>query len=260
MRVDSGRRQNSTLRGMMPIECAIHSWSWDREEFGEIADGILAGGMHAAEFPLLSVGKFGLFAARFPLGVGDGHALAGAHADEIGLELGEGGEGIEEHLSHGIARVVERPAEGQFHASFLELASDGAGIRDGPGEAVEFRHDQRVAIAHGGESLIEAGSGAGCAGESVVGVDAIWGDAEFQEGLALGGQILLVGGTAGVSDECSRDEGCRHGISVRIGSRIRNCYRTIHMRRCWYPLAEVGATGWAVRWTFPLRTVPAMPV
>ena len=63
--------------------------------------------MHAAEFPLLSVGQFGLLAAQFPPGAGDGHALAGAHADEIGFELGEGGEDIEEHLSHRIARVVE---------------------------------------------------------------------------------------------------------------------------------------------------------
>ena len=45
--------------------------------------------------------SLGLFAARFPLGAGDGHALAGTHADEIGFELGEGGEDIEEHLSMG---------------------------------------------------------------------------------------------------------------------------------------------------------------
>ena len=73
------------------------------------------------------------------------------------------------------------------------------------------------------------GAGAVRAGETVIGVDAILGDAQLQEGLALGGQILPVGGTACVSDEC-----CRHGRSVRIGSRFRNCFRTIHMRRCWY--------------------------
>ena len=129
--------------------------------------------MHAAEFPLLSVGQFGLLAAQFPLGAGDGHALAGAHADEIGLELGEGGEDIEEQLSHGIVWVVERPAEGQFHAAFLKPIGDGAGIWDGPGQTVEFGHDQRVAFAHGGEGLVKAGSGAGGAGEAVIGVDAI---------------------------------------------------------------------------------------
>ena len=146
--------------------------------------------MHAAEFPLLSVGQFGLLAAQFPFGAGDGHALAGAHAAEIGFELGEGGEDIEEHLAHGIVRVVERPAEGQFHAAFPKLVGDGARIRDGPGRPVEFRHDQRVAGAHGGEGLVEAGSDAGGAGEAVVGVDAILGDAQLQERLALGRRIL----------------------------------------------------------------------
>ena len=45
---------------------------------------------------------------------------------------------------------------------------------------------------------------------------------------AMGGRILPVGGTARVSDER-----CGQGGSVRIGSRFRNCYRTIHMRRSW---------------------------
>ncbi len=141
--------------------------------------------MHAAEFPLLSVGQFGLLTAQFPPGAGDGHALAGAHADEISFELGEGGEDIEEQLSHGIARVVEGPSEGQFHASFPKLIGDGARIRDGPCQPVEFRHDQRVAFAHGGEGLVEAGAGAGRAGEAVIGVDSILGDAKLQERLAL---------------------------------------------------------------------------
>lgn len=66
----------------------------------------------------------------FPLAAGDGHALADAHADEVGLELGEGGEDVAEHLAHGIVRVVEGPAEGRFHAAFLRLVGDGAGIRD----------------------------------------------------------------------------------------------------------------------------------
>ena len=76
------------------------------------------------EFSLLSVGEFGPLAAQFPLGAGDGHALAGANADEIGLDLGDGGEGIEEHLSRRVAPVVERPAESQFHASFPKLVGD----------------------------------------------------------------------------------------------------------------------------------------
>ena len=100
--------------------------------------------MHAAEFPLLSVGQFRLLAAQFPLGAGDGHALAGAHADEIGFELGEGGEDIEEQLSHRIARVVERPAEGQFHVSFPKPIGDGARIRDLPSKRLHVFEPRRV--------------------------------------------------------------------------------------------------------------------
>ena len=113
--------------------------------------------MHAAEFPLLPVGQFGLLAAQFPPGAGDGHAIAGAPANEISLELGKGGEDIEEHLSHGIARAVERPPKGQIHASFPKLIADGARIWDGLGQPVEFRHDQRVTLVPGGDCLVEAG-------------------------------------------------------------------------------------------------------
>ena len=63
----------------------------------------------------------------------------------------------------------------------------------------------------------------------MIGVDAILDDANLQERLVLGGRTLPIGGTARVSDER-----CRHGGSVRIGSRFRNCCRTIHMRRSWY--------------------------
>ena len=65
----------------------------------------------------------------------------------------------------------------------------------------------------------------------MIGVDAVLGDAEVQEGLALGVQVLAVGGTAGVSDEGYGHGRCGHGGSVRIGSRLRNCHRTIHLRR-----------------------------
>ena len=172
--------------------------------------------------------SFGLLAAQFPFVAGDGHALAGAHADEIGLELGEGGEDIEEHLSHGIGRVVERPAEGQFHAAFPEQVNDGAGIWDGPGQTVEFRHDQRVAFAHGGEGLVEAGSGAVRAGEAVIGVDAILGDAQLQDAWRWTARSCRSVEQGAYPMNVAVMEG-----SVRIGSRFRNCYRTIHMRRSW---------------------------
>ncbi len=48
--------------------------------------------------------------------------------------------------------------------------------------------------------------GTAVAREAVVGVDAVLGDAQVQERLALSGQVLPVGGTAGVSDERRRHE------------------------------------------------------
>ena len=70
--------------------------------------------------------SLGCLPRNFPLSRAMVIPLPVRMADEIGVELGEGGEDIEEQLSHGIARVVERPAEGQFHVSFPK--SIGAGI------------------------------------------------------------------------------------------------------------------------------------
>ena len=150
--------------------------------------------------------SLGCFPRSFPLARAMAMPSRGAHADEVGLELGEGGEDVEEHLSHRIGRVVERPAEGQLHASFPKPVGDGARIRDGSCQPIELRHDQRVAFAHGGEGLVEAGACAGGAGETVIGVDAILCNAQLQEGLALSFQVLPVGGAARISDER-----CRHG-------------------------------------------------
>ena len=71
------------------------------------------------------------------------------------------------------------------------------------------------------------------------------------------------------------DERCRHGGSVRIGSRFRNCFRTIHMRCSWHrfgggqgdrlrrpldvPLtdsaAPAGVKQITERWNMPRRSV-----
>ena len=101
--------------------------------------------------------SLGCLPRNFPLA----RAMAMPSRVRMRMRSASNGEDIEEQLSHGIARVVEGPAEGQFHASFLKPIRDGAGIRDGPGEAVEFRHDQGVALAHGGEGLGRGRGGRG---------------------------------------------------------------------------------------------------
>lgn len=47
---------------------------------GEIADGIVSGGVHPAQLVLLLVRQLGLLAAQLSFGAGDGHALAGSSA------------------------------------------------------------------------------------------------------------------------------------------------------------------------------------
>ena len=168
--------------------------------------------MHAAEFPLLSLGEFGLLAAQFPLGAGDVHALAGAHADEIGFKPCEGGEDVKNIFPMGSFGSVERRARGAVSRRVPEAGRRWRGHpgQTWPGGRVWARPRCRPGARRPGPGRSRVGRGAG---EAVIGVDTIFGDAELQEGLSLGGQVLAVGGAAGVTDA-----GCGHGGSVRIGS------------------------------------------
>jgi hypothetical protein len=58
-----------------------------------------------------------------------------------------------------------------------------------------------VAFTDGGDGLVEAGTGAVGAGEAVVQVDAFLREPELAEPVALGGDVLVVGGAAGVTDQ-----------------------------------------------------------
>lgn len=78
-----------------------------------------------------------------------------------------------------------------------------AGVGDGAGEPVELGHYQGVAGADGGQGLGEPGSFAVGAGESLVEVDAVVGDAEAGKDFALGGEVLSDGRASDVADEFS---------------------------------------------------------
>jgi len=162
--------------------------------------------VHAAQFFLLFVGQLGPLPAQFASGSGDRHALAGAQPDEIGFELGEGGEDVEEHLPHRIDRVVDTGTQRQPDAARDKSVGDKSRIRDRARQPVELGDDERVAGADGGEGLVEAGPGPVRAGQPVIDVDPLGGDTELFEGGLLGGEVLRVGGAAGVADQ-----GHRHG-------------------------------------------------
>jgi hypothetical protein len=145
-------------------------------------------------------------AFEFAVGAGDGHALAGAHLQQVGFELGEDGEHVEEHLRHGVGGVVDAAAQRQADAPGDQSVADIAGVGDGAGEPVEFGNDQGVASAYGGQGLVESGPGAVGSGESLVEIDPVARDAERGEDLALGGEILQDGRASGVADQFSLNE------------------------------------------------------
>jgi len=72
-------RANARLRGT--------PWNGDAEQLGEFGGGVVAGVVQRDEVCLLGGRQLRSFAPQSPLGPGDLHALAGAHLDEVGLEL-----------------------------------------------------------------------------------------------------------------------------------------------------------------------------
>ena len=66
-------------------------------------------------------------------------------------------------------------AESEFHALPLQLPGDVARIGNGAGQAIQFRHDQRVALAEDGKRLSEAGTVPAGPGQPMVRVDPVLG-------------------------------------------------------------------------------------
>ena len=94
--------------------------------------------MNPPQLAGLSVGEFGLLAAKLSLRAGDGHPLAGAHADQIALEFGERSEDVEEHLPHRIGRVVGGYTESQLDLAGQELVGDFTCVGNRSGQPVEL--------------------------------------------------------------------------------------------------------------------------
>src|SRR5437868_7686800 len=74
---------------------------------------MLAGLVLSHQMSLLTCRQLGLLAAELALGPGDSHALTGSHPQQIHFEFSEHGQHIEEHLGHGVARVVDASAQRQ---------------------------------------------------------------------------------------------------------------------------------------------------
>ncbi len=78
--------------------------------------------------------------------------------------------------------VVDATADAEFHAAAGQLLEDVAGVGHRPCEAVEFGHDQGVALAAGCEGLTEPGAVAVATDKPVVELHPVGGDAQRSEG------------------------------------------------------------------------------
>lgn len=58
--------------GLVPLEGSVDRRAGYGKHLRQIADGIIAGGVHAAKLPLLLVRQLRLFAPQFALGASDG--------------------------------------------------------------------------------------------------------------------------------------------------------------------------------------------
>ena len=89
--------------------------------------------MHSAQLLLLFDGEFGLLASQFSFSAGNGHSFTSAQANQVGLELGEGGQDVEKHFAHWIGGVVHVRAKRQLYAACNQCIGDVTSIRNGPG-------------------------------------------------------------------------------------------------------------------------------
>src|SRR5258707_13093598 len=87
------RRQGSSAA----LEGAVDGGSGHGEEFGEVGDAVVAGGVDAAQLGLLLGGELGLAAAQPSGGSRHGYALAGAEPEAVDLECVEASEHAARH-------------------------------------------------------------------------------------------------------------------------------------------------------------------
>ena len=89
----SGLRQETAGQTLRSLRWAVHPFL---DEVGRVVGGFCI--RHGSDVTTCL-----LYTSQLALGAGDRHALAGAQADQVGFELGEGGEDVEEHFPHGSA-------------------------------------------------------------------------------------------------------------------------------------------------------------
>ena len=119
----------------------------------------------------LATVEFGLLASEVALGFRHLHSFASPQPNEVGLEIANHGEDIEQESSDRIGGIVDRPTEIETYLANREFVGDRSCVREGPGQSIELGDHQRVALSTSSQGLTQARPFAIGAGESMVNVD-----------------------------------------------------------------------------------------
>ena len=144
--------------------------------------------------------NFGCLPRKRPLALAT-FILPGAQPNQVGLELSDHREHVEQQPPDRVRRVVHRSAEVETNLPHGELVGDGSGVGQRPRKPVEFGDDQRVTFTASGQSFTQTGPLPVGAGQPVVDVDPVGCHTECGQAVALSGQVLLIGGASGLPDE-----------------------------------------------------------
>ena len=77
----------------MRLKGAVDGGPEDFEQLGEVADCVVVGAVHPAQFLLLFGSELGLAAFESALGAGDGHPFPRSEPEQVDFEFREGGPG-----------------------------------------------------------------------------------------------------------------------------------------------------------------------
>src|SRR5215218_4881442 len=95
----------------LPFDGAVDRGSTDPEELSDLGGAVVPAVQLRDQMCLLAAVELRLLAAEAAVGLRDSHAFAGAEPDQVGLELRDHRQHVEQQWAHGVGRVVQRPAD-----------------------------------------------------------------------------------------------------------------------------------------------------
>src|SRR5699024_2067314 len=106
---------NALAATVRALKGTVDRGAADAEQLGQLADGVLLGGMQLDEMSLLSWVELRTRPPPPALGLADPPPFAGSGANEVGFELGDHRQHVEQQFAHRVRRVIHRSGDAEFH-------------------------------------------------------------------------------------------------------------------------------------------------